>query len=330
MTRKRITELLVIAGLGGLATSFVGVRDGLLHFAFIFCVVIIGSLAVLACRAVLIVVHESGHALMTRLVGWRVRAVVIGAGSVVCRFQVAGIPVVIHLWPIWGYVQPEFASTHGMRWKFILVVLAGPAFELALLALLLWLLDVQAILVLDNAARTFAAVTLCVMILFDVISSLAPWTFRTPERAFKTDGYLIVGALFAPQTVGLPSKSLAEIADDSGYAVEAVEFVRKGLAVACQRLDEYGAPAHVRGQTLCTVMHDLAIKNYAASAREVVASWGVTTNHDFGRIVFALAESGWLQKTDSDSLDDFNDADVFAGNLATGPSTSVPSGAEST
>ena len=40
-------------------------------------------------------------------------------------------------------------------------------------------------------------------------------------------------------------------------------------------------------------------------AKTVLHSWGVRRTEDFGRIVFALVETGILRKSEEDSLGDF-------------------------
>ena len=47
----------------------------------------------------------------------------------------------------------------------------------------------------------------------------------------------------------------------------------------------------------------------ALLARAVLATWGIRSTDDFGRIVFAMIDAGLLQKQPDDTIADF--ADVF-------------------
>jgi uncharacterized repeat protein (TIGR04138 family) len=43
----------------------------------------------------------------------------------------------------------------------------------------------------------------------------------------------------------------------------------------------------------------------------VLTRWNVRRTVDFGRIVFALVDNGWMAKTDDDNIDDFRDVFDF-------------------
>lgn len=78
-------------------------------------------------------------------------------------------------------------------------------------------------------------------------------------------------------------------------------------------LDERGGVAsvnrHVSGQDLCWGMRDFALEKWGLMASTVLDGWNITSTDDFGRIVFALVENGFLQKQPNDKADDF--ADVY-------------------
>jgi len=46
-------------------------------------------------------------------------------------------------------------------------------------------------------------------------------------------------------------------------------------------------------------------------ARTVLSRWNVRRTVDFGRIVFALVDNGYMQKTEDDTLEDFRDVFDF-------------------
>ncbi len=101
---------------------------------------------------------------------------------------------------------------------------------------------------------------------------------------------------------------------DGRYAYEAFEFVIEALAHA-QKLndrvpadgEEPGPEHHVSGPELIEGARDLALREFGLMARVVFKIWGIRRTRDIGEIVFAMIADGLLSKTDSDSLDDFQD-----------------------
>src|SRR5918998_4374771 len=113
-----------------------------------------------------------------------------------------------------------------------------------------------------------------------------------------------------------PEKSLQQVVEEVGlYPIEAYEFVQQGLSFTVQKL--HGEPRdpnknrHVTGQDLCEGLRELALTNWGRLAYTVLARWNIRKTIDFGRIVFALVENGYMQKTDEDELDDFKDVFDF-------------------
>jgi uncharacterized repeat protein (TIGR04138 family) len=62
---------------------------------------------------------------------------------------------------------------------------------------------------------------------------------------------------------------------------------------------------HVSGQELCLGLRSLAVEKYGLLARTVLRGWGVSTTEDFGKIVYAMVDTGLLRTSERDSLDDF-------------------------
>lgn len=76
-----------------------------------------------------------------------------------------------------------------------------------------------------------------------------------------------------------------------------------------------GGPAafhrHVSGEELCDGVRVLALRRWGRMAAAVLASWGIESTRDIGRLVFWLIEIGRLQKQPGDSIEEFEDVFDF-------------------
>lgn len=99
-----------------------------------------GALFLLLAWLPLLVLHELGHALAARWLGWEVQEMVIGFGKELYRFRAFGTLVRIRVVPVEGYVLPNPRDLKHARLKSALIYLSGPGIELLLvLGLWLWL-----------------------------------------------------------------------------------------------------------------------------------------------------------------------------------------------
>lgn len=98
------------------------------------------------------------------------------------------------------------------------------------------------------------------------------------------------------------------------FSPEAYQFVREGLAhtvkmihgrEAMDELEVTGDERHVDGRQLCMGLRDFALTQYGMLARTVLNRWGVQRTDDFGRIVFAMIEAGFMRQSDEDVFEDF-------------------------
>ncbi len=113
-----------------------------------------------------------------------------------------------------------------------------------------------------------------------------------------------------------PTKSLEQIVQESEYPIEAFLFVREGLQYAVQQIHgkedaQQDKQTHISGSQLCHGLHKVALQRWGFLAQEVLRRWNVTSTMDFGSIVFAMIEHGWMMKTDHDRLEDFLDVYDF-------------------
>lgn len=116
---------------------------------------------------------------------------------------------------------------------------------------------------------------------------------------------------------GPPSKLLRKVAD---WLIENnIEFVdlkqrfrkRELPPEILQSIRKLGGTVvfnrHVSGEQLCDGIRRLALKKWGLMATTVLARWNIRATADIGRLVFALVESGRLQKTRDDRIEAFND-----------------------
>ncbi len=62
---------------------------------------------------------------------------------------------------------------------------------------------------------------------------------------------------------------------------------------------------NVGGDDLCWRLRDFARQRYGRLSGLVLGQWGVRETRDFGEIVFAMVDHGFMQKEPQDSLRDF-------------------------
>lgn len=108
-----------------------------------------------------------------------------------------------------------------------------------------------------------------------------------------------------------PVKTLEQIVADVGlYPIEAYDFVQRGLTYTVQKLhgdkSDPEANRHVSGQQLSDGLREFAQLQWGYLAGTVLARWNITRTDDFGRIVFAMVDSGWMSKTEDDTAEDFH------------------------
>ena len=140
----------------------------------------------------MLVVHELGHALVAKALGWRVREIVIGFGRTMWRWQVGETQIKVKLAPIEGYVLPAPTTTDRARLKSALIYAAGPGAELAVLGGLLAVFGWSTVFGDHDDLLSVALKSLAFAILLGAGFSLLP--FRTEGAA--TDGLGILSSPF--------------------------------------------------------------------------------------------------------------------------------------
>jgi uncharacterized repeat protein (TIGR04138 family) len=91
---------------------------------------------------------------------------------------------------------------------------------------------------------------------------------------------------------------------------EAYIFLKEALELTIKqkKRGKTEAGSHVDAAELLDGFRQLALKEFGPMSMTVLEYWGVKNSHDVGQIVFDLINAGVFGKTDSDSLDDFDEA----------------------
>ena len=80
--------------------------------------------------ALLLALHEFGHALMARALGWKVELISLGFGRLRKKTTFLGMPLEIRSAPVMGFVAPRPCDLNYPRLKDFLIYAAGPGIEL--------------------------------------------------------------------------------------------------------------------------------------------------------------------------------------------------------
>ncbi len=94
------------------------------------------------------------------------------------------------------------------------------------------------------------------------------------------------------------------------FVFEALEFTKRLKKKAQARIRPRGRRTskmrHVTGRELCEGARLLALAHYGLLAIAVLNQWGIRATSDLGEIVYNLIASGDLEKSPTDSRDDFD------------------------
>ncbi len=142
--------------------------------------------------ALLVPVHEAGHALAARLCGWRVRRVGIGLGPVVKRLTVRGVPVEVRAVPIVGFVSTQPTSLRRARLSQAFVYAAGPGAELVVAAGIGAVVGFGALLSSSDAIGMLVAQSVALAAVVGAALNLIPFVNREGQ---PSDG---MGLLMSP------------------------------------------------------------------------------------------------------------------------------------
>jgi hypothetical protein len=143
----------------------------------------------------LMVLHEAGHALMARAVGWHVGRVSLGVGPIVKRFVWGSALVDLRLYPVEGFVQNVPTTVRGAPWKSALIYFAGPGIELVLLLLLVPLVGLDTLLSRSESVWLLAVQGMALAIVVGVVINLVPHAIFINGQLVANDGMGIITSL---------------------------------------------------------------------------------------------------------------------------------------
>jgi hypothetical protein len=149
----------------------------------------------------LLFIHEFGHAIMAKLLGWRVERIVIGFGKVLAQIKLLGTPMEIRTIPLEGFVQIAPKTVTLARIKHALIYFAGPGIELLVFFIIMTMLGGldQMFTVIDDYPRitlqSFAFAALA-----GAVINLIPIGIITKDGSTPNDGMGILLCLFSSGT----------------------------------------------------------------------------------------------------------------------------------
>ena len=104
-------------------------------------------------------------------------------------------------------------------------------------------------------------------------------------------------------------RKIAKISEEDGrYHKESFLFILASLEYTLSNLNER---RHLTGGELSKGIAEYAREQYGYLAKTVLNNWGLHYTLDYGEIVYLLINSGLMNKTEEDKLEDFADAYDF-------------------
>lgn len=101
---------------------------------------------------------------------------------------------------------------------------------------------------------------------------------------------------------------------DGRYEKGAYHLLRQGLDFTLKRIQQESPakrPRHVSGGELCKGLRDYILEQYGPMGATLLREWGIKGTEDFGRIVFNLVDYEVFAKTETDSIQDFENVFDF-------------------
>lgn len=178
----------------------------------------------------MLVIHELGHALVARLVGWDVLEMVIGYGPELARFRVGKTLVALRAVPIEGHVLPTPREHRRAQLKSALVYAGGPLAELLTIVGIGALLGFDVLFSRATDMSVIALQSVALVAAIGVVLNLAPHAMS----GAPSDGLgILLSCSLSPAAIefrlALPYIAGATRELDCNDAAAAHALVREGL-----------------------------------------------------------------------------------------------------
>ena len=148
----------------------------------------------------LLFIHEFGHALMAKILGWQVKRIVLGVGKIMMATRLFNAPVEIRSIPLEGFVQIAPKTVKLARFKHALIFFAGPGIELLVVFMITyWLGGFEQLFIVTNDYTRIALQGFAFAALAGAILNLIPLGIVTKDGSTPNDGMGILLCLFSSE-----------------------------------------------------------------------------------------------------------------------------------
>lgn len=148
----------------------------------------------------LLFIHEFGHAIMAKLLGWRVQRIVIGLGKILFNTRLLDAPMEIRTIPLEGFVQIAPKKLYLARFKHALIYFAGPGIELLIFFMIMFMLGgMEQLFTITNDYTCIAMQSFAFAALAGAVLNLIPLGIITKDGSTPNDGMGIILCLFSTE-----------------------------------------------------------------------------------------------------------------------------------
>jgi len=146
----------------------------------------------------LLFIHEFGHAVMAKVLGWEVKRVVLGVGKIMMVSRLFNAPVEIRSIPLEGFVQIAPKTVSFARFKHAFIYFAGPGIELLVFFIITyWLGGFEQLFTITNDYTRIALQSFAFAALAGAVLNLIPLGIITKDGSTPNDGMGILLCLFS-------------------------------------------------------------------------------------------------------------------------------------
>ena len=160
----------------------------------------LGALLFVVSWVPLLFIHEFGHAMMAKLLGWRIQRIVIGVGKTLTVTQFLRAPMEIRTIPLEGFVQIAPKELALARFKHALIYFAGPGIELLIFFLVvIYLGGFEPFFTISNDYLRIFLQSFAFAALVGAVINLIPLGIITRDGTTPNDGMGILLCLFSTE-----------------------------------------------------------------------------------------------------------------------------------